>query len=126
MKFTIDTKVLLNKLSLSNQLVDNSNLNPTLSGILVTVNKNEIILTSSNSTCSSKIFIKDNFEVELEGSFLIKGKTFYEIINKLTDKKVKLEIIDNTMLRISTKIFSCNLCLLDTNSYPTISFDYSN
>ena len=60
MKFTIQTKTLLSKLSLANQTVDNLSLNPILSGVLVEVNENGIILTSSNSSCSSKIFINEN------------------------------------------------------------------
>lgn len=126
MKFTIQTKTLLSKLSLANQTVDNLSLNPILSGVLVEVNEDGIILTSSNSSCSSKIFINENLNVEKEGKFLIKSKTLYEIINNISDDEVKFEIIDNGILRLTTKNYHSDYILLDTNSYPNISFDHQD
>ena len=126
MKLTINTKLLTEKIQLVSNTLDTSGLNPILSGILFNITYKSITLVSSNNNCYSQINIDKDFKTESEGKFLIKGKMISEILSNLKSNEVILEIVDESVLRIYNNSFSCNLNILDVNSYPTISFYYSD
>ena len=126
MKITINTNVLIKNIQLALNTIDTKGLNPILESVLFDINKNLITLITSNNLCYSQINIKDGFQIESTGKFLVKGKMILDILNTLKSKELTLEIIDDTVLRIYNNNFSCNLNILDVNSYPNISFQYSN
>lgn len=126
MKVIINTKLLTEKIQLASNTLDTSGLNPILAGILFNVGNNSITLISSNNNCYSQINIDKDLKIESEGKFLVKGKMILDILSNLKSNKVTLEIIDESVLRIYNDTFSCNLNILDINSYPTISFYYTD
>lgn len=126
MKITINTNVLIKNIQLALNTIDTKGLNPILESVLFEINENLITLITSNNLCYSQINIKDGFKIESTGKFLVKGKMILDILNTLKSKELTLEIIDQTVLRIYNNNFSCNLNILDVNSYPDISFQYSN
>ncbi|MBQ6280383.1 MAG: DNA polymerase III subunit beta [Mycoplasma sp.] len=126
MKITIDTNILIKNIQLALNTIDTKGLNPILESILFEVNENSITLVTSNNLCYSQINIKEGFEIESTGKFLVKGKMIINILNSLKSKELTLEIIDESVLKIYNDKFSCNLNILDPNSYPNISFQYSD
>ena len=126
MKFTIDTNLLIKNIQLALNSIDTQGLNPILECILFNINDNQITLTSSNNSCYSQINIKQGFKIETTGKFLIKGRMILDILESLKSKQLNLEIIDDSLLRVYNDNFTCNLNILDANSYPLISFQYTD
>ena len=126
MKFTINTNLLIKNIQLALNSIDSQGLNPILECILFTINNDQITLTSSNNSCYSQINIKEGFEIETTGKFLVKGKMILDILENLKSKQLNFEIIDDSVLRIYNNNFICNLNILDANSYPLTSFQYSD
>lgn len=126
MKFTIDKNLLVKKLKFCNEIISDLTTIPSLSGILINVEENKITLTSSNQTTSCKIEINNNITISSVGKILIKGNLLFNIISKLSDDKVTFNLIDNSIVRISTKTFTSDLNLLEDFSYPLIDFQHNN
>ena len=95
MKFTINTNLLIKNIQLALNSIDSQGLNPILECILFTINNDQITLTSSNNSCYSQINIKEGFEIETTGKFLVKGKMILDILENLKSKQLNFEIIDD-------------------------------
>lgn len=126
MKIKINTNTLMKNINLATSTLDASNINPSLGGLLIEVTNESIVIICSNLCFSGKITIKNGFEIFKPGKVLVKGKAIFDIINRLNEKEVCLETLEDTVLRISTSSYNCDLHLLDTSSYPELSFDYDN
>ncbi len=126
MKLTINTDTLIKNIQLAFNTIDTQGLNPILSCILFDIKQNQITITTSNNLGYSQINIKAGFKVESTGKFLIKGKIFLEILSTIKSKEINLEIIDDSILRIYYDNFLCNLNTFEVNSYPSISFQYTD
>ncbi|WEK82997.1 MAG: DNA polymerase III subunit beta [Mycoplasma sp.] len=126
MKLIIETKKLREKLQICVSTIDALNINPALSGILIDVNSDNIQLTSSNGSISTLTHIKEGVKESVQGKVLVKGKTLYEIINKIKAKEVLLENVEESSLLIKTDNFSCELNLMDVNTFPVINFEHIN
>lgn len=124
MKLNIATDTFLKNIQLSVQTVDNSNLNPYLSGIIIEAKNNQVILSSSNLNYQSKIIIDQDIEIKEEGSILIKGSLLYNLISKITEKSVQLTTVEDNVVNIATSTGNYNLNLMSVSIYPTLSFDY--
>ncbi|MDR0674834.1 MAG: DNA polymerase III subunit beta [Mycoplasmataceae bacterium] len=125
MKFKIEKQNLINLLKLPSSIIDNTTTTPVLTGLLVEIKDKKMTIISSNNNISIKSST-DKLSVEKEGKILIHGKLFYNIINKLKETTITLEVVDNSIIRISTPSFSSDLNLLDNFGYPSISFDITS
>lgn len=126
MNFTINRECLLNNLNNVSKALSNKIQMPGLTGILFNVQKDSIIMTTSNNEISIQVTIKDNFNVIEEGDALISGKLLLEIIKKLTSDNVDfISFEDNSIKILSGKsVFTLNCLPLE--SFVQISFDNSN
>lgn len=124
MKLICSPKELLNKLSISIQTTDNSNINPYLSGLLIQCNSDNLIITSSNNIHSSTVIIEKNIEIKEKGTILVKGQLLYNLLNGIKSNKIVIQTIEDNVLTITSNKDTYNLNLLDFNSYPQISFDH--
>jgi DNA polymerase-3 subunit beta len=125
MKFTIDKTKFLNLLKLPTNIVDNSNINPVLTGILIECKNKKLTVISSNNNLSIHAQCEDA-DILKEGKILIRGKLLFNIVSKLKESNVSFEVIDNSIIRISTNKFSSDINLLDDVGYPSINFNYDN
>lgn len=124
MNFKIKTSTLRNNLILSLLTTDSTTINPFFSSILIDVKEDEIDLISTNFKHSSLIKITDNFKVNNIGKVLIKGRTLFDIIDKISSNDIFIEKNDEKSLQISSNNFSCELNLLDAENYPMIEFEH--
>ena len=84
MNFQINKDTLLNNLIVAQKALSNKTPNPALQGIKLDVMKDHLVITTSNSDIAIKLEVKDpSLSVTSEGSALIPGKYFIEIIRKL-------------------------------------------
>lgn len=126
MKFTIKKDVLFKNLKICNEVVNNININPVLSGVLIKVEDNKISLICSNQTTSCNLEINNNITISSTGSILIKCSLLFNIISKILEDTITFNLIDNSIIRISTEKFTSDLNLLDEFSYPLINFSHDN
>lgn len=126
MKFTINKESLLNKLKFCNEIVDSSSINPILSNLLINVNEDNIEFICSNQLISSKTIIKNNISIFSTGSILIKTNLLFNIISKINEDKITFDLVDNSIIHISTNKFTLDLNVLESYSYPVINFSFEN
>lgn len=123
MNFQINKDTLLNHLIVAQKGLSNKTPNPALQGIKLDVSKDQILVTTSNSDIAIKQTIKDpSLVVQSEGSVLIPGKYFIEIIRKLDGLKVNLSKVADNMLRIEADRSDITLNMMDLDDYPELQF----
>ena len=129
MKLTIKKDILLDGLNKVSKAISTKNLIPVLSGIKFDLKKNKLILTASDNDITIQTVIisekDDDFKVEKEGSIIISGRYVLDIVRKLPDEYINIEIIDELKVLIYTENSEFNLNGIDEDEYPNISLDES-
>ncbi len=123
MNFQINKDILLNSLITAQKALSNKTPNPALQGIKLEVLSDHLIITTSNSDIAIKLVVKDNnLNIKEQGSVLIPGKYFIEIIRKLDGLKVSLSLVADNMLRIEADRSDITLNMMDLDDYPELEF----
>ncbi len=123
MRFEINKDKLLYHLIIAQKALSNKTPNPALQGIKLDVKKDHLVMTTSNSDISINITLDDaSLKVEEEGSVLIPGKYFIEIVRKLDGQNVSMSHIDDNLLRIEADHSDITLNMLELDDYPNLVF----
>jgi DNA polymerase-3 subunit beta len=123
MNFSINKDTLLNSLITAQKALSNKTPNPALQGIKLDVLEDHLIITTSNSDIAIKLTVKDpSLVIQSQGSVLIPGKYFIEIIRKLDGLKVVLSQVADNMLRIEADRSDITLNMMDIDDYPELEF----
>ena len=128
MKFTIKRELLLEGLNKVSKAISTKNLIPVLAGIKFDLTKKKLTLTASDNDITIQTSIvsnSDDFKIEKEGSIIIQGKYILDIIRKLPDDFVNIEVIDELTILIYTKNSEFNLNGIDKKEYPNIDLSVS-
>lgn len=124
MKFTINRNLLQNNLSVAQKAMASKSNMPALTGILVNVLEDRIVLTTSNIDLAIRVEIKEaDFRIERTGDCLIPGRLFIDIIRKLNGEQVSLELLQDNILRIQSGSSDITMNLLDVSDYPAQNFE---
>ncbi len=124
MRFEINKDKLLYHLLIAQKALSNKTPNPALQGIKIDVKDNHVIITTSNSDISIKILLEDgSLDIEEQGSVLIPGKYFIEIIRKLDGQTVSLSHASDNMLKIEADHSDITLNMLELDDYPDLKFN---
>ncbi len=124
MNFQINKDVLLNSLIVAQKALSNKTPNPALQGIKLDVLADHLIITTSNSDIAIKLLIKDpSLSIKKQGSVLIPGKYFIEIIRKLDGLKVNVSSGIDNMIRIESDRSDITLNMMDIDDYPELEFN---
>lgn len=126
MKFTIEKNVLLENLNNVTKAISVRNVIPILNGIKFELSEEGLYLTASNTDLTIKSFIdaKDIKEIKETGSIVIQSKYILEIIRKLPDNVIEIEVIDGLKVLITSKNSQFNLNCLKVSDYPQIKLEY--
>lgn len=126
MKFTIEKNILLENLNNVTKAISIKNVIPVLNGIKFELNADGLYLTASDTDLTIKSFIKRDKikKVESEGSIVIQSKYINEIIRKLPDENIDIEVIDGLKVLIKAKNSQFNLNCLKVEDYPQIKLEY--
>ncbi len=123
MRFEMNKDKLLYHLIIAQKALSNKTPNPALQGIKLDVTKDHILLTTSNSDISINIRLEDSsLKVEEEGSVLIPGKYFIEIVRKLDGQTVEMSYLEDNLLRIEADHSDITLNVLELDDYPNLVF----
>ena len=129
MKFTIKKDLLLDALTKVSKAISTKNLIPVLAGIKFELKKKKLILTASDNDITIQTIIEaekdDNFKIDSEGSIIIQGKYILEIVRKLRDEYINIEVIDELKILIYTENSEFNLNGISEAEYPSIGLEES-
>ena len=126
MKFTIEKNIILENLNNVAKAISIKNVIPVLNGIKFELNEDGLYLTASDTDLTIKTFIKrDKIKsVENNGSIVVQSKYLNEIIRKLPDDIINIEVIDGLKVMIKSKNSQFNLNCLKVEDYPQIKLEY--
>ena len=129
MKFTIKKELLLESLSKVSKAISTKNLIPVLAGVKFELKKKKLILTASDNDITIQTTIEANkeedFKIESEGSIIIQGKYILDIVRKLPEEFVNIEVIDDLKILIFTENSEFNLNGISESEYPNIGLEES-
>ena len=129
MKLTIKKDLLLNALNKVSKAISTKNLIPVLAGIKFELKKKRLTLTASDNDITIQTMIEatndEDFKVEQEGSIIIQGKYILDIVRKLPDKYINIEVIDELKILIYTENSEFNLSGISESEYPNIGLEES-
>ena len=127
MKFSIKKEILLENLNNVSKAVSTKNVIPVLGGIKFNLTNEGLFLTATNNDIDIECFIEKKYidNIESTGSIIIQGKYLIEIIRKLPEGIINIEIIDGLKILIYTENSNFNLNGIDSSEFPNINLDIS-
>ena len=129
MKFSIKKEILLEALNKVSKAISTKNVIPVLAGIKFHLTKKKLTLTASDNDITIQTMIEstneEDFKVEQEGSIIIQGKYILDIVRKLPDKYINIEVIDELKILIYTENSEFNLNGISESEYPNIGLEES-
>lgn len=129
MKFTIKKEILLDALVKVSKAISTKNLIPVLAGIKFELKKKKLTLTASDNDITIQTTIEslndEDFRIENEGSIIIQGKYILDIVRKLPDEYINVEVIDELKILIYTDKSEFNLNGISESEYPNIGLEES-
>lgn len=129
MKFTIKKEILLDALIKVSKAISTKNLIPVLAGIKFELKKKKLTLTASDNDITIQTTIEsvndEDFRIENEGSIIIQGKYILDIVRKLPDEYINVEVIDELKILIYTDKSEFNLNGISESEYPNIGLEES-
>jgi len=124
MNFKIEKTALLNCLNVSQKAMAAKSNMPALTGILITCKDGKVVLNTSNTDISIKVEVEHaSLEIINDGTCLVPGRLFCDIIRKLGGDEVEIELEDDNILRIQGGSSDITLNLLDVEDYPTQKYN---
>ena len=129
MKFKIKKELLLDALNKVSKAISTKNLIPVLAGIKFELKKKKLVLTATDNDITIQTTIdvvkEEDFVIESEGSIIIQGKYILDIVRKLPDEFINIEVIDELKIIIYTDNSEFNLNGINKNEYPNITLEQS-
>ena len=127
MKIKIKKEILLENLTKVAKAISTKNLVPALAGIKFDLTNEGLTLTASDNDITIRTFIPNNedMSIEEEGSIIITGRYILDIVRKLPDKMINLEVFDELKVIISTENSEYNLNGINKTEYPNINLEES-
>ena len=128
MKFTIKKEILLENLNYVSHAISTKNVIPVLAGIKFDLTDEGLYLVASDNEIDIKVFIDKKYidNIEKTGSIVIQGKFLLEIVRKLPDGEINLEVIDGLKIMLYNKNSNFNLNGIDPDEFPNLNIEKSN
>ena len=127
MKFSIKKQLLLDALLKVSKAISTKNLIPVLGGIKFDLKKKKLTLTASDNDITIQTTIdcvdEEEFKISSEGSIIIQGRYILDIVRKLDEEYINIEVIDDLKILIYTDRSEYNLNGIDKDEYPNISLE---
>lgn len=125
MKVTLNRSAFLEELTTVQRAISGKTTIPILTGVKLTITESGLTLTGSNADISIETFLnvnneKANMLIESTGSIVIQARFFNEIIKKLPEQTLTLELIENNQVIITSGKALFNVNGLNAESYPQL------
>ena len=118
MKFICEKHKLQDGIMIVQKAITGKTTMPILEGIYIKADSNGLTLIGSDMDLS--IETKVEAQVENEGSIVIDSKIFGEIIRKLPDTNVSIEILENDTVQITCEKSVFNVVYMNPDEYPEL------
>ena len=127
MKIIIKKELLLDNLNKVSKALSTKNLIPALSGIKFDFKEDGLTLTASDNDITIQTFIPktEDMTIDEEGSIILQGRYILDIVRKIPEKMINIEVFDETKITISTDNSEYNLNGIDKRDYPNINLEKS-
>lgn len=96
---------------------------PILQGIHIRAQTSGVTFTASNGNLTIQVTVPQDGEsvkVERIGEIVVPSSRFYQVIRKLDEEKVMLEIFEPQMLTVASGAFRLRLCGMDSAEFPIL------
>ncbi|WP_251545992.1 DNA polymerase III subunit beta [Limosilactobacillus caecicola] len=123
MKFTINRTAFINQLNNVLRAISSKTTIPILTGVKIVVDDQQVILTGSNAdiTIQTTLKVADGdagLTIEEPGAIVLPARFFSEIVKKLPDQEVTIEVRDGYQAQISSGNAEFKINGQDANNYP--------
>ena len=118
MIFTCEKQKILEGISIVQKAITGKSTMPILEGVYINTNKSTLTLIGSDMDVSIQTSV-DATIIE-EGSIVIDAKIFGEIIRKLPNSTIKIETIENQLLKITCAKSVFDVVYMNTNEFPEL------
>ena len=118
MIFTCEKQKILEGISIVQKAITGKSTIPILEGIYINTNKSTLTLIGSDMDLSIQTSV--DAEIIEEGSIVIDAKIFGEIIRKLPNSTIKIETIENQLLKITCEKSIFDVVYMNTNEFPEL------
>lgn len=128
MKFSIKKEILLENLNYVAHAVSTKNVIPVLSGIKFDLKEDGLYLVASDNEVDIEVFIDKKYidKIEKTGSIVIQGKFLLEIVRKLPEGEINIEVIDGLKIMLYNQNSNFNLNGIDPDEFPNLNIERSN
>ena len=131
MKFTINRSAFIGYLTNVQRAISARTTIPVLTGVKITADESGLMLSGSDSDISIEIFVpvsdEDNqLEIIKEGGIVLPSKIFNDILRKMSDEKLTIEVGEKLQTNITSANASFNINSIDVDNYPKFPIIDSN
>lgn len=118
MIFTCEKQEILEGISTVQKAITGKSTMPILEGIYIKTNETSLTLIGSDMDVSIQTTVNANI-IE-QGSIVIDAKIFGEIIRKLPNATIKIETLENQIIRITCEKSVFDVVYMNTNEFPEL------
>lgn len=123
MKFTINRPAFIKYLTDVQRAISSRTTIPILTGVKITADKQGLMLSGSDSDISIEIFIpisddSNQLEVQEEGGIVLPARIFSEIVKKMSDEKLTIEVGENLQTKITSANAFFTINSINVENYP--------
>lgn len=125
MKFTIARNTFIKKLNAVQRAISSKTTIPILTGLKIEAENDRLILTGSNTDISIETTIATtdedaHLDIESTGSIVLMARFFSDIVKKLPDNTMLLEVSDGFQTTITSGASEFKINGLDANNFPRL------
>lgn len=127
MKFTILKNLLLENLGYVTKAISTKNIIPILNGIKFELKEEGLYLTGTDSELTIQTLIdkKQIKNIETLGTIVIQSKYLIDIIRKMPEEDINIEVLDGLKVKIYTSKNQYSLNCLDPKEFPKFKIEDS-
>ncbi len=123
MNFTINRSAFISQLNNVLRAISSKTTIPILTGLKMVVNEDNIVLTGSNSDITIESVInandaEDDLTIEATGAIVLPARFFSDIVKKLPDKKVTIEVTSGFQADITSGSAKFQINGQDAENFP--------
>lgn len=118
MIFTCEKQKILEGISIVQKAITGKSTMPILEGIYIKTNKSSLTLIGSDMDVSIQTSV--DATIIDEGSIVIDAKIFGEIMRKLPNSIIKIETIENQLIKITCEKSVFDVVYMNTNEFPEL------
>ena len=128
MKFQISRTLLDNTLQNVSKGLSTKTPMPILMGIQITAKKNSLTFITTNKEISVRVVLDPSDELEIfeEGSCVVPGKYFVDIVKRIEGTNVEFALFDETTIKIISKNSDFTLRAYEKNNFPNTNFNLNS